>query len=314
MPSRKGRRGQVTGATCAVGHVTLQAAAAACTVGLSPWAVNPVVTLLFTPIQLFGGGLRELRLLRRGAGEGNNRRAIGLTVRMAVGSTILQYANLFGINMIGLGNAAALTAGALMLYKVEGLWSQRTTRWAKTQTAARLVCAVGICLLARPNWTSMTGTLLALVVAGCSLNHLACMNRLEEMQVARAALIASHVPKAIVLVIVAFCVEGTGWLTPEVLARGCVAGVLFGMAAHLQIAAIARLSPAVQGVLFTLNTPMAAVAGAIGVALDRLPDNQWPSPMQRTGIAVVFLAALLSAMAREPRDTTRARESRAGPE
>ncbi|WP_433473845.1 hypothetical protein ACQPZP_34350 [Spirillospora sp. CA-142024] len=301
MQHHDGWRTWAIGLAFAVGSMLVPSISNALLVGISPLATSPTFIATHGLVLAAIGAIPDRTLptdVAAGSGKAD-REAWLLIVRVAVGSVVSVYGSLFALNAIGLGRLAGLTAGATLLFGLRELRSGWGSRWVLIQCVSRVVSGLGICLITHP-WqsdpTQLTGALLALVSAACTLNFTACMNRLTKKRMAQAGSAKASVLALPVLVAVAFWFEGTNWLTtPSVIVKSTIAGALAGLTTSMVIATIKRFTPAAQGVVFTLRTPISATVGAVGVALGLLPVAQRPTWTAAAGICVVFLAALVAA-------------------
>lgn len=233
-------------------------------------------------------------------------------VRTAFSNSVIGVAYVIAVAKLGLGVTAAIVAlGPLSV----GFWGilgslrnkERPVRvWAREQLALRVAAFGGVVMVNQPwKWLDdfSTDTLIGLVAAVasavCFWNYIQCVfGKMDETKTKGGLAVANFlsVPLTVFAVWLTGKYMGGGLqvaFSTEVIVTGLVAGVLaLTIPALLQDLATGKVSERVTGVLYLLDSPIAALLGAAGVFFGLLSENQASDIWVWSGIAIVVLAAL----------------------
>ncbi|MGI5204026.1 hypothetical protein ACQEU6_20910 [Spirillospora sp. CA-108201] len=233
-------------------------------------------------------------------------------VRTAFSNSVIAVAYVIAVDKLGLGVTAAIVAlGPLSV----GLWGifkmlkdeEHPRRvWAREQLALRAAAFVGVAMVNQPwKWLedfsadTLIGLVAAVASAACFWNYITCVfGKMDETKTKGGLAVANllSVPLTVFAVWLTGMFMGGGLevaLSTEVVVTGLVAGVLaLTVPALLQDLATGKVSDRVTGVLYLLDSPIAAGLGAAGVFFGLLSENQASDIWVWSGIAMVVLAAL----------------------
>ncbi|WP_141578161.1 hypothetical protein [Actinomadura sp. WMMA1423] len=233
-------------------------------------------------------------------------------VRTAFSNGVIGVAYVIAVAKLGLGVTAAIVAlGPLSV----GFWGilkslkdeQRSRRvWAWEQLALRVAAFGGVVMVNQPwHWlddfsaATLIGLVAAVASAVCFWNYIVCVfGKMDETKTKGGLAVANvlSVPLTVFAVWLTGKFMGGGLqvaFSKDVIVTGVIAGVLaITVPAILQDWATGKVSDRVTGVLYLLDSPIAAFIGVAGVFFGLLSDNQAAGLWVWGGIAIVVLAAL----------------------
>ncbi|WP_433467320.1 hypothetical protein [Spirillospora sp. CA-128828] len=238
-------------------------------------------------------------------------------IRVGVSNSVIGVTYVIAVAKLGLGVTAAITAlGPLFV----GFWgkpdnpgilrslgeSRPVKMWAWEQIALRAAAFGGVVLVNQPwKWLddfdadTAIGLVAAVAAAVCFWNYIVCVFGKMDPEKTKGGLAVANlvsVPLTVFTVWVAGRYMGGGMevaLSLKVIGISVVAGVLaLTLPAVIQDLATGKVSDRITGVLYLLDSPLAALIGVLGVTLGVLSDNQFPDTWVWVGIAVVVSAAL----------------------
>ncbi|NDU71676.1 hypothetical protein GWI34_03400 [Actinomadura sp. DSM 109109] len=235
------------------------------------------------------------------------------TVRTALSNSVIAVAYVIAVAKLGLGVTAAIVAlgplsvGFLGILKCLGDEMHPARRkWAREQIALRFAAFGGVVLVNQPwkwleNFTTDTliGLVAAVASAVCFWNYIQCVfGKMDETKTKGGLAVANliSVPLTIFAVWLTGLFMGGGLkvaFSTDVIVTGLVAGLLaLTIPALLQDLATGKVSERVTGVLYLLDSPIAAGLGVLGVFFGLLSENQSADIWVWSGIAIVVSAAL----------------------
>ncbi|NDU71675.1 hypothetical protein GWI34_03395 [Actinomadura sp. DSM 109109] len=235
------------------------------------------------------------------------------TLQTGFSNSVTAVAYVIAVAELGLGVTAAIVAlgplsvGFLGILKcLRDKEHPARQEWAREQIALRFVAFGGVVLVNRPwkwleNFTTDTliGLVAAVASAVCFWNYINCVFGMMDETKTKGGLAVANliaVPLTIFAVWLAGKFMGGGMevaFSPDVIVIGLVAGLLaLTIPALLQDLATGKVSERVTGVLYLLDSPIAAGIGAVGVLLGILSETQSTDIWVWSGIAIVVSAAL----------------------
>jgi threonine/homoserine efflux transporter RhtA len=237
-----------------------------------------------------------------------------IVARLAVGNLIMNVGYVLGIHFMGIGVITSMTAMGPLCVGGGELWSNRGTLKGALHIALRAVAGAGVLVVNKP-WVdfrcdqeTIIGILCGLLGAWSFWNYIRVFfgdripvnKRVEYVAVA----------DLISLPFIAFAVWGVSPVVGggydeitslKVIIVGAIAGVV-GFLLPTIIAGVAagKVKESVSGILYTFDTPIAALMGLLGASVGLTGSEQAPDQWGWFGMAVIFAVALSVALLAEP--------------
>ncbi|WP_329091987.1 hypothetical protein OG979_00705 [Actinomadura citrea] len=237
-----------------------------------------------------GGGLRARRF---------DRAAWWLVARVAISIGVIGTMYLLAVQRLSLGIAAAVMVLGPLAIGLRGVWRARSTAWGRWHLVWRGIALAGVVLLNRP-WrgeADPAGLCAALAVAVASWNYVVAIGRLEVRGLAHRGTATAGLLSAAVLITVTgvLALGGTPGGNDGTSGRLVVlslAGVLaWTVPTVLQNIAVGLASARDLGVLYSLESPVAALIAQIGVCAGLLNSTERPGPAGWVAITMIVAAS-----------------------
>ncbi|MES9602404.1 MULTISPECIES: DMT family transporter [Actinomadura] len=245
-----------------------------------------------------------------------------LVARLAFSNTLIGIAYIFAVQKLGLGPVAAIGALGVLSVGLTDVWHSISAdqpspvkAWGWRQLGLRGLALLGVLVLTEP-WLGeidLVGLAWAVAAAWCFWNYIkvvfgglaaleAAQNETngEDSALVKQGLAVANLLSVPSMALVVLPFGGWGELFSDfvpTIGWGAVAGLLIlFVPALLQAAAAGKVSDRVTGVLYCLDTPLAALVGMVGVLLGLLDETQWLGPWGWVGIGLVVIAALFNTL------------------
>jgi len=245
--------------------------------------------------------------------------------RLAISNTMVGIAYILALQALGLplvaliGAFGVLSVGFKVYWRCFGSARSRPDKvWALQHLGVRgvMLALVGIVLLFLGPLTGtfegvdlLVGLVWAVVVAWCFWNYitvvfgpLKAQNTEEAPHKSEQGLAVANLLSIPAIALVIWPFGGWGELFSDFSLGNwmfaALAGVLtIAIPAHMQVwAATKGVSDRMAGVLYSLDTPIAALVGTVGVGLGLLKEDQMPNPLVLVAIAFMIGAGIRSTL------------------
>ncbi|MEV0667420.1 hypothetical protein ACIBI3_37670 [Actinomadura luteofluorescens] len=268
---------------------------AAGAVGGSPLVAGTVMVsagagVLAASVHWRGGGLRMRRF---------DRATWWLVARVAISIGVIGTMYLLAVQRLSLGIAAAVMVFGPLSIGWVGVSRARSTAWGRWHLAWRGVALAGVVLLNRP-WrgeVDPSGLCAALAVAVACWNYVVAIERLQDRGLAHRGTATAGLLAGAALITVTGVLAFGGTLSVNDGTSGrlivlSLAGVLaWTVPTVLQNIAVGLASARDLGVLYSLESPVAALIAQIGVCAGLLNSTERPGPGGWVAIAMIVAAS-----------------------
>ncbi|MGI5202327.1 hypothetical protein ACQEU6_12240 [Spirillospora sp. CA-108201] len=272
-------------------------------IGYAAGAVGDSPLVAGTVMVSAGAGVLAVSVHRRGGGL-RLRRFDGATwrlvARVAISIGVIGTMYLLAVQRLSLGTAAAVMVLGPLAIGLHGVWRARSTAWGRWHLAWRGVALAGVVLLNRP-WRGEAdpiGLCAATAVAIACWNYVVAIGRLEARGLAHRGTATAGLLAGAALVCATGVLALGGTLDGHhgTLGRLVVlslAGVLaWTVPTVLQNIAVGLASARDLGVLYSLESPVAALIAQIGVCAGLLNGHERPGPAGWVAITMIVAASV----------------------
>ncbi|QKG22899.1 hypothetical protein ACTIVE_4540 [Actinomadura verrucosospora] len=232
-----------------------------------------------------------------------------IVYRLALGNVSMNVGYVYGVQSLGIGAIATMTAMGPLCIRAKVLWARRRSRNGALHIALRIMALIGV-FVVNESWkefghfhADMIGGIACGILGAWSFwNYLRAFfgDVVPEEERTRIVAVADVIslPVIALTVWVAGLAIGGGYsalLSSRVLVLGTVAGVLaFLVPTILTSIAAGKVSESVSGMLYVLDSPLGSLVGLVGAHLGLLGIEQKPNGWHQVGTGVVATVALVA--------------------
>lgn len=229
------------------------------------------------PMQAAGGLALCLAMLLAGLNpfRGYSLVMWGWIILLAAGNATVAYTYPYAVEHLTVGTVAAVVVIGYLSVDLKTIWNLRATAYGLQHLCGRLLVLGGVVMLNRPSPGESMGMVCALISAACVYNTLTVLGQMKKHGLEYQGAALANLIAALLLFAVVFKLQGSGWMSGDLLLAAGPAGLLTLMLPVLFTnAALRHCSRHDVGIMQSFSSPVHALVGLAGAALGWIDSDQ----------------------------------------